>query len=188
MRKQVPVILLLLIVSHFSKAQNNKTGPGKTTGGRYSFIAEAGGAGIEFSANLDARFKKDRLGWGGRIGVGFVSAWDDHYDPVTQMWTDGEQQSAITLPVQVNHVFGKNNSPHTFEAGAGFTYVSKKLNIMNFSGWYNTDRRTNGFLTFAFMYRRQPVNGGFSWRAGFTPIFARDYIQPFGSVSVGYNF
>ena len=188
MRKQVLAILLLSTVSNFLMAQNNKTEAAKTTIGRYSFIAEAGGAGIAFSANFDARFKNSRFGWGGRVGVGFVSAWDDYYDPVTGIWHGGTEQSAITVPVQVNYVFGKNNSPHTFEAGAGFTYVSKKLNIMNFSGWYDIDRRTKGFGTFAFMYRRQPANGGFSWRAGFTPLFAKDYIQPFGAVSVGYNF
>jgi hypothetical protein len=190
MRKQVLAILLLLSVPVFSMAQNNKTEAAKTTTGRYSFIAEAGGAGIAFSANFDTRFKNSRLGWGGRAGVGFVSGWDDEYDPVLMMWTDGDQVSAITVPVQFNYVFGKNNSPHTFEAGIGATYVSKKLNIMDFSSYYssNSDRRTQFFGTFAFMYRRQPVNGGFSWRAGFTPLFAKGYIQPFGAVSVGYNF
>lgn len=188
MRKQLLAIALLLCISNFSVAQNNKTVSEKTTAGRYSFIAEAGGAGIMFSANLDARFKKTRFGWGGRAGIGFVSAWDDYYDPITMTWSGGNERSAITLPVQVNYVFGKNNSPHTFEAGGGVTYVSRKLNIMNFSYWYDIDRRTQFFGTFAFMYRRQPINGGFSWRAGFTPIFAKDYIQPFGAVSVGYNF
>ncbi|NOT49950.1 MAG: hypothetical protein HOP10_01575 [Chitinophagaceae bacterium] len=190
MRKQMLVILLLVIISDFSKAQNKKTAPDKATAGRYSFIAEGGGAGIAFSANFDTRFKNSRLGLGGRLGVGFVSAWADYYDPVLMMWTEDDQESAITFPVQLNYVFGKNNSPHTFEAGAGCTYVSKKLNIMNFASYYNSnsDRRTQFFGTFAFMYRRQPLNGGFSWRAGFTPIFAKDYIQPFGSLSVGYNF
>jgi hypothetical protein len=188
MRKLMLAILLLSGAFNFSIAQNNKTVSGKPGIGRYSFIAEAGGAGIEFSVNFDTRFKKTRFGWGGRIGVGFVSGWDDYYDPVTMTFYGGNERSAITFPVQVNYVFGKGNSPNTFEAGAGFTYVSKKLNIMNFSGWYDFDRRTQGFGTFAFMYRRQPANGGFSWRAGFTPIFAKDYIQPFGSVSVGYNF
>jgi hypothetical protein len=181
---------LLLNLFNNAIAQKNNIESEKTSAGRSSFIAEGGGAGIAFSANFDTRFANSRLGWGGRVGVGFVSAWADYYDPVLMMWTDDDQESAITFPVQLNYVFGKKNSPHTFEAGAGCTYVSKKLNILNFSSYYNSnsDRRTQFFGTFAFMYRRQPVNGGFSWRAGFTPIFAKDYIQPFGSVSVGYNF
>lgn len=183
-------VLLLASFNNSIAQKNNNSESEKISSGRSSFIAEGGGAGIAFSANFDTRFKNDRLGWGGRIGVGFVSAWADYYDPVLMVWTDADQESAITFPVQLNYVFGKRNSPHSLEAGAGCTYVSKKLNIMEFSSYYssNSDRRTQFFGTFAFMYRRQPLNGGFSWRAGFTPIFAKDYIQPFGAVSVGYNF
>ena len=87
-------------------------------------------------------------------------------------------------PLQLNYIFGKENSPHTFEVGGGLTYVSRKLTIMNF---YDEDR-SNLFGTFAFMYRRQPKNGGFTWRAGFTPLIAKGLIQPFGALGVGYNF
>ena len=182
--------ILLLLSSNYLFAQNENPEKDKTSNGSASFIAEAGGPGIAFSANYDNRFKASRFGWGGRVGVGFVSAYDDYYDPVTGIYYGGDQQSAITFPAQVNYIFGKSNSPHTLEVGAGFTYVSKKLNIMNFSDYYssNSDRRSNLFGTFSFMYRRQPKNGGFSWRAGFTPLVAKSYIQPFGAVSVGYNF
>lgn len=181
-------IFFMLLIPIVSTAQKDN-GEVKTPG-RSSFIAEGGGPGIAFSANYDTRFKAGRLGWGGRIGVGFVSAYDEHYDPITMIWYGGDQKSAITLPAQVNYIFGKPNSAHALEVGGGFTYVSKKLNIMNFSDYYssNSDRRSQFFGTFSFMYRRQPVNGGFSWRAGFTPLIAKDYIQPFGAVSVGYNF
>ena len=157
--------------------------------GKSSFIAELGGPGIVFSANYDTRFKQSRLGLGGRIGIGFVTAYDDYYDPTTGMYYGGDQQSAITLPVQLNYVFGKNNSPHSFEVGGGITYVTKKLNIMNFDYYSgNEDHRTQLFGTFSFMYRRQPVNGGFSWRVGFTPLVGNGYIQAFAAASVGYNF
>jgi len=43
------------------------------------------------------------------------------------------------------------------------------------------DRRTQVLGTFSFMYRHQPASGGFSWRAGFTPLFGKDYLQPFGA-------
>jgi len=184
MRKQFLITALLLSCFSFLFAQKNTSGTGKSTVGQNSFIAEAGGPGIAFSANIDRRFKTSRLGWGGRIGLGFVSAYDDYYNPVTGYYYGGDQKSAITFPAQVNYIFGKEKSPHTLEVGAGFTYVSKKLSIMSF---YD-DKRSNFFGTFSFMYRRQPVNGGFSWRAGFTPIFAKGFIQPFGAVSVGYNF
>ena len=43
--------------------------------GRNSFYAELGGPGILFSANYDGRFNKSHLGFGGRVGVGFVTTW-----------------------------------------------------------------------------------------------------------------
>ena len=188
MRKQIISLCLLLLLSHLVFSQKNNLTSEKTPVGQTSFIAEAGGPGIAFSANLDRRFKPGRLGWGGRIGLGFVSAYDDYVDPVTGYYMYGNQKSALTTPVQLNYIFGKENSSNTFEVGAGLTYVSKKLSILNFYDDINKDRRSNLFGTFSFMYRRQPINGGFSWRAGFTPIFAKRYIQPFGAVSVGYNF
>lgn len=186
MRKRFIPFCLSLLFSQLIFSQDRKP---TTGGGQGSFIAEAGGPGIAFSANLDKRFKPGRLGLGGRIGVGFVSSYDDKYDPVTGYYISGDEKSAITFPVQLNYIFGKENSAHTLEVGGGLTYVSKKLSIMNFDNYpMERDRRSQLFGTFSFMYRRQPVNGGFSWRAGFTPLIAKDYIQAFAAVSVGYNF
>ncbi|HEX4875162.1 MAG TPA: hypothetical protein VFV31_00725 [Chitinophagaceae bacterium] len=171
--------LLLLIsfslVALFSFGQK----PGaNAVPGRTHFIAELGGPGILFSANIDTRFAKSTLGWGGRIGLGFVTA--DEYDGNFNY----ELRSVVTVPVQINYVFGKSDSPNTLEVGAGATYVGRKLEIFNF---YD-DKTTNLFGTVSFMYRRQPLKGGFTWRAGFTPLIAKGYIQPSGAVSVGYSF
>jgi len=173
---------LALFGSCFSYCQ--KTNSSEKFPGQASFYAELGGPGILFSANYDRRFKKSQLGWGGRAGIGFVSAYDSDYDPVSGYYYYDDRVSVITLPVQVNYIFGKNNSPHTFEVGAGLTVVGKKLEILDF---YD-DKKSNIFGTFSFMYRRQPREGGFAWRAGFTPLMARGYIQPFAAASVGYSF
>jgi hypothetical protein len=178
MRKLFLVVAPLL-AAVFSFAQN-----GGKVEGRTSFFAEGGGPGILFSTNIDQRFNQSNLGIGARVGIGFVTAWTDNYDPVTGYYYNGKQSSVITVPVQFNYIFGKPNTPHSFEVGAGATYVGKKLDIMDFY----QERRTNLFGTFSFMYRRQPKNGGVSWRIGFTPLFAKGYIQPFGGVSIGYNF
>jgi hypothetical protein len=169
---------LLLACGFMANAQDGTT----KVPGRTSFYAELGGPGILFSANIDTRFNKSHLGWGGRIGLGFVTA-DEQINQGGGNF-NYQQASVYTIPVQVNYVFGKNNSPHTFEAGAGFTVAGKKLDIMNF---YN-DKRSNFFGTASFMYRRQPSEGGFTWRIGFTPLIANSYIQPSGAVGVGYNF
>ncbi len=175
-------MLALLLTVQFAQAQQKPTSTSRVPG-RTAFYAELGGPGILFSANIDTRFKPSQLGWGIRGGLGFVTASDYDIDPNggNSTWRD---YSVVTVPVQINYIFGNNASPHTFEAGAGLTYVGRKLDILNL---YD-DRQSNLFGTAAFMYRRQPLNGGFTWRIGFTPLIAKGYIQPSGAVSVGYSF
>ncbi len=156
------------------------------TTGNTSFYAELGGPGLVFSANIDKRFTASHLGWGGRIGIGFASSYEETRVPQPNGGYSNhyEDVSVVTFPVQLNYIFGKSNSPHTFEVGAGATIAGKKIEIFNF---YD-DRRSSFFGTASFMYRRQPINGGFTWRIGFTPVIAKGYIQPFGGAGVGYNF
>jgi hypothetical protein len=174
-------IIMLLIVSIplmkeiYSQEKTSIT----NVPGRNSFYAEIGGPGILFSANIDRRFTNSSLGWGGRLGLGFVSGYleensSGYYE---------DPSSVVTLPIQVNYIFGKAGTPHTFEVGAGVTFLGKKVEVLDFY-----DKPTNLFGSASFMYRRQPVNGGFSWRIGFTPLIAKGYIQAFGGASVGYNF
>lgn len=180
--------LLILLCCFVGAEAQSVSGAARMPGtvkvpGRTSFYAELGGPGILFSANIDTRFAKSHLGWGMRAGLGFVTASDAEYDPVLgySVW---ETYSVVTVPVQVNYVFGKGNSPHTFEAGAGFTVAGRKLDILEF---YD-ERQASFFGTASFMYRRQPANGGFTWRIGFTPLIAKGYIQPSGAAGVGFNF
>ncbi len=168
-----------LISSVVLLAQKNE----KTPSGNTSFYAEIGGPGILFSANVDKRFNnKSNLGWGGRIGLGFVSGYV--LPDTSTMYYSNNLGSVVTVPIQVNHIFGKPNSPHTFEVGAGVTITGKKIEVFDF---YD-DKRSSIFGTASFMYRRQPIDGGFMWRIGFTPIIAKGYIQAFGGVGVGYSF
>ena len=179
MKKTVLFFAAALCFSASVNAQSGtKSAPGST-----SFYAELGGPGILFSANIDKRFTRSHLGIGGRAGIGFVTATDDNYDPATGNYSYNDV-SVITVPVQLNYIFGKAVSPHTFEVGAGVTYVGKELDILNFY----EDKKSKLLGSFAFMYRRQPAEGGFTWRIGFTPLVARGYIQPFGAAGVGYNF
>lgn len=175
--KKIVFICVLSAMGLFSFAQNSE--PAEIA--NKSFFAELGGPGILFSANIDTRFKKSPLGFGGRIGVGFLS--------VDDFTTSGyyARRSVFTLPVQLNYIFGKANSVHAFEVGAGATFTSKKIDIIYFYDG-NNSTGTNVMATASFMYRRLPHEGGFSWRIGFVPIFASENIFPSGAVSVGYNF
>ena len=167
------------------QAQEGTGAKTKSIEGQTSFFAELGGPGILFSANIDRRFSASTLGWGGRVGVGFVSMYDDEYIMTPNGgYNTGRQITVATFPVQVNYIFGKPVSPHSFEVGAGGTIAGRKLDVFN----YYDEQEASVFGTASFMYRRQPLNGGFSWRAGFTPVIAKGYIQPSGGISVGYNF
>lgn len=178
------VIGLIFSAASFAQSKNANVGkPGQ------SFFAELGGPGILFSANYDRRFTKSNLGIGGRIGLGFVTSYE--YTTVVTpngftSYSDG-QRSVLTVPVQVNYLFGKPSSVSAFEVGLGATYTGKKLNI--FDNYYgNPNDASSLYGTASFMYRRMPKNGGFSWRVGFTPILTKGYIQPSGGASIGYNF
>jgi hypothetical protein len=179
MRKEIPLALALITTTIFCPAQKNTTRSDENSLAQTSFFAELGGPGILFSANIDRRFTKSNLGIGGRIGLGFVSGYLE-----TDPYNYDEPTSVVTFPVQLNYLFGKPGSPHSFEAGAGFTLTGKKIGVFDF---YDSTA-SNFFVTASFMYRRQPPNGGFSWRIGFTPLIAKGYIQPSAAVSVGYNF
>ena len=182
MKKQTLVLLPLFLafISAFSQQPANPN----HYEGQTSFYAELGGPGVLFSANFDRRFKPSSLGWGIRAGIGFVTAYDDDFDTARYYYYYSRQRSVATFPVQVNYIFGKPASPHTFEAGAGLTLLSKKMDIFN----SYQDEKSLLLATFSFMYRRQPLNGGFSWRIGFTPVISSGYIQPSGGGSVGFNF
>ena len=70
-----PCLFTLALVLLFSTCFAQANESGGDVDGRTSFFAELGGVGILFSANIDTRFKPSRLGWGGRIGLGFVSGY-----------------------------------------------------------------------------------------------------------------
>jgi hypothetical protein len=185
--KKTFVFSLLFLVAQtvlFAQQESNEKGAGGN--GNTSFYAELGGPGLVFSANLDKRFNSSHLGWGGRAGIGFASISEERMvsNPGGGLTTEYRSVSIATFPIQVNYIFGKAASPHTFEVGAGATFTGRKIEIFDF---YD-ENRASTFGTASFMYRRQPANGGFTWRIGFTPIFAKGYIQPFAGAGVGYNF
>lgn len=174
-----------LAICFFANAQNNESSTGKTV---KQFFTEAGGPGILFSANFDSRLKpSDRIGWGFRAGLGFtlVDNQKEIAQPGGQVYYGYRTMSIVTLPVGINYLFGKPGSANMFEVGAGVTVLSRKASVLNYN-----DYKEGSFLGhFEFMYRRQPVDGGFSWRIGFTPIINTEgNIFPFGAIGLGYTF
>ena len=154
------------------------------------FFAELGGPGVLMSVNWDSRFKSNaRLGFGYRAGIGFsIGEFKDRefVDPYSgYSYYESVTKAYYTIPVGINYVFGKPNSISAFEVGAGATFLTKKKSLFT----YDEEKSGHFIGTLVFMYRIMPVNGGFSFRVGFTPMIgtAGDFF-PMGAVSFGYAF
>jgi hypothetical protein len=150
------------------------------------FFAEFGGPGVITSFNFDSRFKTgERLGLGYRLGVGFgIYTFDT--DP-TGEWPYGNEKTRTfySIPFGLNYVLGKNYSAHSFEIGAGATFLTRKVSL------YYYDVKKPGHFTgyLSFMYRRVPLDGGFTFRVGFTPIIGTSGdLYPMVAIGLGYAF
>ena len=181
--KSVLLIASLFISSILlAQEKNNNTVLGQTM-----FYAELGGPGILFSANIDRRFTKSALGFGGRIGLGFITTDVEVVSPNPIGFSNFETRSIVTIPIQLNYIFGKANSVHSMEVGAGVTFTGKKIDIFD-NNFRRNSPGASAFGTASFMYRKIPKDGGFTWRIGFTPIIGGGYIQPSACVGIGYSF
>ncbi len=177
------LLIVSLFVSASSIAQQKTT---NTVPGQTMFYAELGGPGILFSANIDRRFTKSVLGFGGRIGLGFITTDVQVGISPTDPYIY-DTRSIVTIPLQLNYVFGKANSVHSMEVGVGVTFTGKKIDIFD-DNYRRNSPGASAFGTASFMYRKIPKDGGFTWRIGFTPIIGGGYIQPSAGVGIGYSF
>lgn len=131
----------------------------------HSVYAELLGNGLIFSFNYDTRFANKPDGLGGRIGLGFVGKGDD---------------GAVLVPFQLNWLLGKNG--RYFEMGIGATYLGGTADFF--------DEDIDHFVgTMTFGYRRQPLDGGFMWKAAITPVLADGFFWPYYvGFGLGYSF
>lgn len=132
-----------------------------------NFFVELLGQGLWVSANYDARFGNRRNGLGGRIGIGVGPSDLD-------LFREEENETPIIFPVSLNYLLG-NGTTHFFEIGLGATLITGQ---------------DGGLIgTTSFSYRLQPLNNGFTVRAGLTPVLADGEFSPlFGGLSLGYTF
>lgn len=143
--------------------------PGGESSRAQNVFVEVGGQGLLFTANYDTRFGNRRDGIGGRVGIGYISI-------------DGN--NATTVPLSLNYLLGKGNK--FFEIGLGATVLATSGDENSF---FFEDNNSNVIGTMSFSYRLQPVDGGFSFRVGLTPVFNQDFFVPYyGGLSLGYTF
>jgi len=164
------------LVSHAQQLQSSSSGDvrlklpsGEGTRAQNVFV-EVGGQGLLFTANYDSRFSNRRDGLGGRVGIGYLSEGGDNI---------------TTIPVSLNYLLG-NGGKHFFEIGLGANILATGGNDESI---FFDDNSSNVVGTMSFSYRLQPVNTGFSFRAGLTPVFSGDFFMPYyGGLSLGYSF
>ena len=125
-----------------------------------TFFVELGGNGLLFSVNYDYRVG-EKLGFRGGLGYFGIGS-----------------EGILTVPLGANLLLGKNGK--YFEAGAGATFVSG-------TGEFLDNDLSSLIGTLNFSYRSQPLDGGFMWKAGITPLFSNgNFIPYYIGAGIGY--
>jgi hypothetical protein len=139
-----------------------------------SIFVEAFGSGLLYSVNYD-RIIRDRFSV--RIGLGYLS---DH------VFGPGHSWSMLSIPLMGNLLLGRTS--HRLELGAGVTFV-RSLGENDEVGSNDPTRSEVTVVATANVgYRYCPTDGGFNFRAGFTPLLNASGFLPWGGISLGYGF
>lgn len=182
MRKPLPLLMLIALSISSATIHAQKLPHTDSLKNGYAdkraktFFFEVLGPGAAYSVNYDVRFKKQQDGWGGRAGISYYANAGEHL---------------FTVPLVLNYLAGKNGK--YFEVGAGITYYNVNSNDLFFDnsnyGYASEDINSGIIGTLNFGYRYQPVDGGFSFRGGFSPIINSERFLPYWPyVSFGYAF
>jgi hypothetical protein len=140
---------------------------------------ELGGNAILYSVNYDRRFTNT---WTGRAGFMVVSASGTDTDTGERV-----EFSLAIFPVMANALLGRGT--HRLELGAGplFGIGGGRVedpevgDVEEFSG------AGLAGVTTTFGYRRQPLNGGFVFRASLNPFYS-GRPQLWAGLSAGWSF
>jgi len=161
MRKGLFLFIGATLLCLVSMAQATET----TQTSAKAVYGEAGGPGL-LSVNYDMRFAKRPDGFGFRAGFGGFSI---------------KKTSIVFVPLGLNYITSKNNRDY-FEVGAGGTIVSNTVGdgdgpFQNNFGWLSLG------------YRKQPIEGGYFFKASLVPVFGKGFFWPyFVGVGAGYTF
>ncbi len=150
-----------------------------------SVYLELGGNAAWYSLNYE-RFMMDDAAV--RVGLMFMTFSVSASSGTSTATGSG---SWLAAPLTVSYL-GIGSPNHKLELGAGAV-------MMYFSASgassFNAVANANGFIvapTAIVGYRYVPVDGGFNFKAGFTPLFisagGKSTFLPWGGISVGYGF
>jgi len=178
-KKYLFIVLVLSVILNFSLSAQDKPVANK------AIFAEFGGGGMIMSMNFDQRFNSNsKLGFGYRIGAGFGVGT---FDVKTKYGYESFSRTYYTVPVGINYIVGKQDSSSSFEIGGGVSFLTRKVSL-DFFGIY--EEKYGNFIGYVnFMYRLTPLNSGYTFRGGLTPLInASGNLIPMGAVSFGYAF
>jgi hypothetical protein len=147
---------------------------------RNSIFLELGGNGLVYTINYDRVVSES---FSIRVGLGYMAGG------VTSS-SGGEtasvKVSAMGIPLMANYLLGSAN--HKLELGGGLT-------LFRFTGSGSSSLGAEASVSGIFPvgtavigYRYVPADGGFTFRAGFTPILTQDRFVPWAGLSFGYLF
>lgn len=144
--------------------------------GQSAFL-ELAGPGVVYSVNYDSRWRKSGNGIGGRVGVSYFQ---------------GADVRIFTLPLMINYLLG--SSGNYLDVGAGATFVASSYQSSGCSCVYPEflilqDYGNSVMPTFNLGYRREPADGGLTFRIGVSPVLTKHRFVPWWPyLGVGYAF
>ena len=162
MRRLFSVVLVLVAFAVDASAQE----------ARNAAYVELGGSAIVLSANYERRFAPQ---WYGRIGLSVVTSESE---------STGDTDTTLVVPLTASYLT-RPASNHHFEAGGGITIAGGDRQDLFDSADTEGDFST-AVITGIAGYRYQPPDGGFVFRAVFTPVAGGGDFLPWFGVSFGY--
>jgi hypothetical protein len=147
------------------------------------FVELGGNAGL-YSLNYE-RFFLDEVGL--RVGLMYMSVSGTS---TSGTGTVSASASWFGAPLMFSYL-GIGGENHKLDLGAGVVLMYLSAGASTF----DATASANGLLvagTATFGYRYVPMNGGFNFKAGFTPLFfqsaGKTYFLPWAGISAGYGF
>jgi opacity protein-like surface antigen len=179
MTRSFAVAIALFAVASTAAAQAPVPQPAPIPTAQNAVYFELGGNGIIYSVNYDRRFNNT---WTGRAGFMVISAQATDTDT-----GDRVDVSLGVFPVMINALLGRGT--HRLELGVGPLFAAGGGQIENADVGQVEEFSGAGLagVTGTFGYRRQPLDGGFLFRAGLVPFYSGGP-QIWAGISAGWAF
>lgn len=161
------MILLLLFLS------GTKTAAAQEAFARNSVFVEFGGVSGFYSVNYDRRFGSEPSGFGGRLTLGRLAF---------------KNSEVLTFYSGATYLIGSNGKYLELGGGPIIGYSKTTGDQHSFLADPSTDTEIIVFLNLQAGYRYQPVNGGFNFRAGISPVGFQGIMKPWPYISFGFGF